>query len=337
MGVLAAAVREFGQPPILTTVSPDISDRQRRLRVLVASVALNPVDQLITSGRWYGGNPALPHIPGREGVGVVDQDDDALHGDLVYFRIRGTDPGALSREAYPLRQDVIRLPMDVDPLLAAGVGFAGATAGIALKIRGELAPRESVCVLGATGSVGRMAVVLAEHFGASQVIAVGRRTVDFTTTSATPNTRYLALEEHLQEGQSAEEQVATVAAAMKELVTGPLDLVLDPVWGVPAAAAMRCLGHRGRLVNLGSSAGTHINLPSELIRSTSMEIRGHSTASASPELFAEFYRQAVALARTVDLPFPMEVFSLAEAERAWHRVKESPSVKVVFDLRKEDW
>jgi hypothetical protein len=32
----------------------------------------------------------------------------------------------------------------------------------------------------------------------------------------------------------------------------------------------------------------------------------------------------------------MEVFSLSEAERAWHRVRQSPSVKVVFDLRKED-
>jgi NADPH:quinone reductase-like Zn-dependent oxidoreductase len=336
MAVVAAAVREFGQPPTVTTVNPDIPDRERRLRILVTSVALNPVDQLITSGRWYGGNPALPHIPGREGVGVVDEDEDALHGELVYFRIRGTEPGALSREAYPLRQDVIRLPTDVDPLLAVAVGFAGATAGIALKIRGELAPGERVGVLGATGSVGRMAVVLAEHFGASQVVAVGRRTADFTTTSATPNTKYLALEEHLQEGQSPEEQVATLAAAMKELATGPLDLVLDPVWGLPAAAAMRCLGQRGRLVNLGSSAGSHINLPSELLRATSMDIRGHSTASASPELFAEFYRQAVALARTKDLPFPMEVFSLSEAERAWHRVRQSPSVKVVFDLRKQD-
>jgi NADPH:quinone reductase-like Zn-dependent oxidoreductase len=267
---------------------------------------------------------------------VVDEPDDAMHGELVYFRIRGMEPGALSREAYPLRHDVIRLPSDVDPLLAVGVGFAGATAGIALKIRGELAPGERVGVLGATGSVGRMAVVLAEHFGASHIVAVGRRLADFSTTSATPHTRYLALEEHLDDAQSTEEQVGKVAAAIAAIADGPLDLVLDPVWGVPAAAALRCLGHRGRLVNLGSSAGSQISLPSELLRAASVDIRGHSTASASPELFAEFYRQAVALARSKDLPFPMEVFGLTDVERAWRRVNETPSVKVVFDLRKED-
>src|SRR5262249_58429791 len=46
-----------------------------------------------------------------------------------------------------------------------------------------------------------------------------------------------------------------VAGRLAQAVAGRVDLVLDPVWGVPAEAALRVLSPSGRLVNLGSAAG----------------------------------------------------------------------------------
>ena len=42
---------------------------------------------------------------------------------------------------------------------------------------------------------------------------------------------------------------------LREAAAGPVDVVLDPVFGAAAAAALRVLGRGGRLVNLGGSAG----------------------------------------------------------------------------------
>ena len=37
----------------------------------IAAVALNPLDVSIGAGRFYGGSPPLPYVPGSEAVGRV--------------------------------------------------------------------------------------------------------------------------------------------------------------------------------------------------------------------------------------------------------------------------
>ena len=57
---------------------------------------------------------------------------------------------------------------------------------------------------------------------------------------------------------------------------GSVDLVLDPLFGVPAAAALRVLRPGGRLVNLGGAAGGDRPLDSATLRSGSLRVLGYT-------------------------------------------------------------
>ena len=58
------------------------------------------------------------------------------------------------------------------------------------------------------------------------------------------------------------DDVGELAGRFAEAAGGGVDLVLDPLYGVPAAAAARALRPGGRLVNLGSSAHEHAPIDS---------------------------------------------------------------------------
>jgi NADPH2:quinone reductase len=51
-----------------------------------------------------------------------------------------------------------------------------------------------------------------------------------------------------------DETADALAARMSDHCEGPVDVVVDPLCGVPATAALRLLANQGRLVNLGSSS-----------------------------------------------------------------------------------
>ena len=59
--------------------------------------------------------------------------------------------------------------------------------------------------------------------------------------------------------------------------------MLDPLFGVPAAAAAQCLRPGGRLVNLGGSAAEHGPLDSSTIRSRSLRVLGYTNNELTRE------------------------------------------------------
>ena len=59
--------------------------------------------------------------------------------------------------------------------------------------------------------------------------------------------------------------------------------MLDPLFGVPAAAAARTLRTGGRLVNLGSSAAETSPLESAVIRSKHLHVMGYTNNELRPE------------------------------------------------------
>jgi len=76
---------------------------------------------------------------------------------------------------------------------------------------------------------------------------------------------------------TASDDVADVAELAGRMGgDGPVDLVVDPLFGVPAAAALRALAPHGRLVNLGSSAGETAPIDSSTLRSRSLRVFGYT-------------------------------------------------------------
>jgi NADPH:quinone reductase-like Zn-dependent oxidoreductase len=166
-------------------------------------------------------------------------------------------------------------------------------------------------VLGAGGVVGQSAIQLALLAGASRVIAVAR--------SAQARDRALALGAEEAVPLLPGDDVPTLADRLRSAAIGPVDLVLDPVFGVPAAAALRVLRAGGRLVNLGSSAAPAATIESATLRGGSLRLLGYTNNALSMRERAESLGVIAGHAAAGRLIVDYEVVPFAEVTRAWSR------------------
>jgi NADPH2:quinone reductase len=63
--VRAALISELGRPPEVV----DRPEPSGEATYEISAVSLNPVDINVGAGRYFGGHPELPYVPGCEGVG----------------------------------------------------------------------------------------------------------------------------------------------------------------------------------------------------------------------------------------------------------------------------
>ena len=168
----AAVIREFGATPTLEEWPEPVADATHTL-VETGAAALNPVDLTIASGSFYEGAPALPTVVGREGVGRVISSPSFAAGTRVYTIKAVT--GSLAGRFVVDPAETWELPAGDDDVAATALGIAGLAGWVAVEEeRAGLKAGESVLVLGATGTVGSIAVQAARLLGAGRVVAAGR-------------------------------------------------------------------------------------------------------------------------------------------------------------------
>jgi len=288
-----AALIETPGSPAVSGERPEPARGDGEILVAVSAAPIVPLDRLCASGTSYFGVPSTPYVPGVQGVGLVlDGTTDLPKGTPVWFATSaGMQPGDGSMRAVaavPVH-DVVALPPGADPVLVAALGLSAVAAWMALTLRGGLTAGERVLVLGAGGVVGQAAIQLARSAGAGRIVAAarGERSGD----------RALALgaDVAVSLGGTASDDVPDVAELADRLrVDGPVDLVVDPLFGVPAAAALRVLRPHGRLVNLGGSAAETSPIDSSTLRSRSLRLLGYTNNDLTPE------QRAGALTHVVD-------------------------------------
>ena len=158
--------------------APEPQPREGQAVVELLAAALNPADLAIASGRFPAGSPPLPYVPGIEGVGRVVQSARFAEGTRVWASGRGLGvarDGAFGERFVVGRRDAGRGSRRLPPISSPRrSGRSASPPGC--RSRGSLrcAPGEVVLVLGATGSVGSVAVQVAKLLGAGRVVAVGR-------------------------------------------------------------------------------------------------------------------------------------------------------------------
>lgn len=300
--------------------------RRARGQALVQVVAapISPLDLLCASGTSYFGAPQLPYIPGVQGVGIVMEADRLASGQRVWFSCdAGMKPGDGSMACYCVinEQSALVLPNQVDSDLAAALGLSAIAAWMALTWRGHLQPGEQVLVLGASGAVGQVAVQAARLLGAGRVVAASR--------DEDGRSRALALGADAVVDLTGDD-VDEISRRITAACDGPLHLVLDPVWGLPAEAAIRVLAPEGRLVNIGSSAGASARFESATVRSRLHTILGYTNNALTWEQKVEalnaILRHAVAGRCTVE----RETVPLANVAEAWERQAASAGRKLIL-------
>ena len=122
----AAVIRELGRLPEIDE-APDPLRAPGEALIRVSTVPLNPVDVNVGAGRFYGGSPPLPYVPGGEGVGRVVEAETLAPGTLVWAHGAGMGTrrdGALAELLSVPEKVVVPLGDDVDPVLAGALGIA---------------------------------------------------------------------------------------------------------------------------------------------------------------------------------------------------------------------
>jgi NADPH:quinone reductase-like Zn-dependent oxidoreductase len=301
----AVELQTPGQPPAVVDREPPALAAGAVL-VDVTAAPIVPLDLLCASGTSYFGVPRTPYVPGVQGVGTVE-------GQSVWFPTSaGMAPGdgSMAEQAAVPSADLVPLPEGVSPTEVAALGLSAIAAYMALTWRGELAAGETVLVLGAGGVVGQAALQLARLYGAERVVGAARSHAGQQRALAAGADSVVALDT---------DDVAELAARLGSSADGQVDLVLDPLYGVPAAAAARCLRPGGRLVNLGGSAAEHAPLDSSTIRGRSLQVLGYTNNALSREQKASAMAAIAQHAAAGELQVAHEVVPLEDAAEAWQR------------------
>ncbi len=319
----AALVRQHGQPPELGShPAPRRGRGQALIRVTAAPV--NPLDLLCASGTSYFGPPALPYAPGAQGVGVIQEADLLPAGQRVWFSCdAGMRPGdgAMAELCAAEESSVLPLPGAVPDDLAAALGLSAIAAWMALTWRGGLQPGEHVLVLGASGTVGQVGIQAARLLGAGRVIAACRdgygraRAADLGADAV---------------ADVGGDELDTITGRLAEATAGRADLVLDPVWGKPAEAALRVLSPHGRLINLGSAAGPQARLGSATLRGATLSVLGYTNNALSHSQKAAALHEILAHAAAGRLTTDRETLPLDRAADGWSRCGQPPHRRVIL-------
>ena len=303
----AAVVRSFDAPPRFDTFETPQPVGEHQILVDVLAAGLHPRVRSGANGSHYTADGVLPLIPGIDAVGRTAE------GELLYFVAPDDAPGTMAEQAVVDRRRAVALPTGTDPVAVAAAMNPGLSSWVALRRRVELRPGARVLVLGATGSAGQLAVQIAKHLGAGQVVAAGRDPERLALLAGLGADETVSL---LGDPEQVADQLGRTAA--------DVDVVIDYLWGPATERAIPALltarSERSRplaWLQIGSMAGAEITLPSAWLRAANLQIMGSGQGSVStagiiaelPALAAEITSGALA----VDpLPLP-----LAEVERAW--------------------
>jgi NADPH:quinone reductase-like Zn-dependent oxidoreductase len=320
--VRAAVLHTPGSPPALGAhPGPVPAEGQTLVRVSAAPIV--PLDLLCGSGTSYFGRPAVPYVPGVQGVGVVERSARYDAGTRVFFATSaGMAPGdgSLAELCAVPDADVVPLTEPVPDTVVAALGLSAVAAWMALTWRAGLRPGERVVVLGAGGAVGQVAVGAAKLLGAARVVAVCR------SAGAAERARRAGADEVVTLTGDADQLAAALAAA----AGGGVDVVIDPVFGTAATAASRVLAPGGRLVNLGGASGDTAEFSSSVLRSRNAAVLGYTNNALSRAQRAEALGILLGHARSGALAVDHDVLPLAAVADGWRATADGTGRRIVL-------
>jgi NADPH:quinone reductase-like Zn-dependent oxidoreductase len=273
---------------------PRIDDHDVLVKVKTAGI--NPIDHFVVSGALPKIEP-IPHIPGAESSGIVEQIGDHVDNSLIQkgdrvivhnkvfdgtcdICLNGLDMicrnggliGAITNGGFAEyiavpERNVFKIPDNLDWDVAASLPVTCLTPYHALK-EALLEINEYLLVFGASGNTGMIAVQLGKRMGA-KVIAVSKNNwikddfgADFVITD-----------------------YANVVEQVKEITHGRMaDVVLNSLGTETWDNSFACVGTNGRWVTFGGLTGPDVKLNVQSLYTRQIKLIG-STGGTRKELY----------------------------------------------------
>jgi NADPH2:quinone reductase len=313
----AIVIREPGGPEVLELRDVPAPEPSRgEVRVRVRATAVNRADLLQRLGMYPAPLGSPPDIPGLEIAGEVDAVGDAVfeleRGDRVFGVVGG---GGYAEQIVLHARTLARMPEGMGFTDAAAVPEAFITSWDAMVDQARLAAGETVLVHAAGSGVGTAAMQIANAIGA-RPLGTAR------TPEKVGRLRELGLGEAiLVEGGAFADEVRARTGGRGA------DVVVELGGGAYVAQSLTCLASRGRIVVVGTMAGSHSEIDLVVLLRKRAELRG-TTLRARPleeKILAAraLERHLVPLfGRGVLRPVVDRVLPLAQAAEA-HRLVQS--------------
>jgi len=303
----AAVVTTFDSAPRYQEFPAPVPAGDDEMLVDVLAAGLHPRVRSQADGSHYTSTDELPLVPGIDGVGRGPD------GRMRYFILPDTTMGAMAEQTViDIRRSVV-LADAIDPVTVAAAMNPAMSSWVALRQRVRFGAGQDVLVLGATGNAGQLAVQIAKLFGAGQIIAAGRAAGRLAALAALGATATVQLD---GDADDVAQRLGQVAA--------DVDVVIDYVWGEPAAAAMTAVvTHRAdrhkplSWIQIGSVAGPTAPVPSAALRASRLQIVGSGQGSVSAR---EYLAELPALAQEIaagTFDVGARAMPLADVEQAW--------------------
>ncbi len=311
---------------------PDPQPAAGQLLVRLEAVALNHMDLLVLEG-WPGLQLEMPHIPGADGAGMVMEigpevtefavgDRVAIYPNLSCGRCEFCVAGAdnLCREWQLLGEhtrgtfrelmavpagNLLKMPDDFDPKVAAAAPTVYLTAWHSLIGRGQLRPGEVVLVVGASGGVNTASIQIARLAGA-RVIVVGSG--DEKLQLAKQLGAELLIDRSLDAAWSR--------TAYRHDGRHGVDVVVDNVGAPTMASSLRAVRKGGRILTVGNTGGPKYEIDHRFLFGKHITVIGSTMGSRSE------FQQVMRLVFRGDLRPVLDMqYPLQRAAEAYQRLQ----------------
>ncbi|HEY5464188.1 MAG TPA: zinc-binding alcohol dehydrogenase family protein [Hanamia sp.] len=308
----AAVVYQLGEMPQYTENFPEpVVQNENELLISVKAAAIKQLDKSRASGKHYSADTDISKamIPGGDGVGLLED------GTRVFaFGVKGM----MAEKSIIDKRAIVKLPEGIDNATAAALPNAIAGSAMALRFRAGMQVGETVLINGATGFTGRIAIQVAKHYGAKKIIVTGRNETSLKSL----------LELGADEIISTQQADGDFINQLKEMnANNPIDIIIDYLWGHTAQLILEALKgkgaitHRVRFVSIGAITDHNIQLSSEILRSSDLQILGSGigswTMAEMQQLISEIVPEMLQLAADKKLKVETEKVNLKDIENLW--------------------
>src|SRR5438067_8110499 len=248
-GVEGIGVGEVTTPPVPTA---------DRVRVRVHAAGLNRADILQRRGHYPAPPGYPPNYPGLEFAGECQAVGEAVHAWKVGDRVFGiTAAGAQAEYVVVPESNLARVPAQLSWAEAGAMPEVFITAHDALFTRAGLQMGDRVLVHAVASGVGTAAVQLAHAAGA---------TVYGTSRSADKLERIRELKLGLDESVAVTDAPIKFVEAVHTWTNGAgVDVIVDLVGGSYFPSSLEALAMRGRIICVGTTAGSKSEIDLGLI------------------------------------------------------------------------
>lgn len=247
--IVGQSLESLSSYAITDVEKPAVGPGQALVRVAACGVGY--VDSLVALGR-YQVKPPVPHIPGQEIAGIVEQVADDVTHLKVGDHVLGMTPRGFAQYAVVRAAGLYPMAPGMSFEQAAAFPLNYLTAYHGLRDRAPLHAGETLLVFGAAGGVGSAAIQVGKAIGARVIAA-----------ASTPEKRSFATA--LGADAVIDLEPEGWRDRLKQICDGKgPDVVFDPVCGPLFEAAFKSIAWRGRYLVVGFVGGPIPSLPANL-------------------------------------------------------------------------